>query len=335
MDSYFSIFADFDLGNARDDLNGTNISANSIFTYNGDSDDEGPKGFGTRLATCGLRMIQGPPADYFDGIDNDRDGCIDGVRDANGNCIPENPATGVREQILLSGSMYYNNLSGPQGNPNIPIEFYNYMKGLWANGNNLIIENPSGIFNVGNGDGYVVSNMGTKTSFAYPGNSFDSTGAYEPSSPVNWFESPGNVNDKRALANAGPFTISAGQEFSLTYAFIWSRKQDTAHGYNVINNKLAYLDTAYRNQPLRHVGLPTYYPQSNYRVVYKQGDKSWWVLNEEKAPLEFKLYSTSGQLLSTFNVNAGSYQLVNLEKLSSGVYLIVNEKSGTSHKIIK
>ncbi len=231
--------------------------------------------------------------------------------------------------------MYYNNVTGLQGNPDVPLEFYTYMKSLWKNGNNLIIENPSGLLNASNGDGYRGNNRGTPTVFAYPGNSYDSTGAYEPSMPVNWFESPANLADKRMLANAGPFTIAAGQEFDLTYAFIWSRTQDTAHGYNVINNKLAYLDTVYKNQPSRYVSVPTYYPSGNYRVAFNQYDETWWVLNDEKAPLDLKLYNTSGQLLQSFIVEANNSQLINMEKLSAGIYLIVNEKSGTSHKIVK
>ncbi len=335
VNSYFSIFADFDLGNARDDIMGTNISANSIFTYNGDSDDEGPSGFGTKLATCGIRMIKGPPADYFNGFDDDKDGCLDAVRDANGNCIPENQVTGIREQILLSGSMYYNNFSGAQGNPNVPTDYYSYMKSDWPGGRELIIENPSGLLNVLNGDGFVQNNVGIQTTFAYPGNSFDTSGSYSPVSPVNWFASPSNLADQRMLANAGPFTIGAGQEFDVTYAFIWSRKQDTAHGYNVINNKLAYLDTLYRNQPSRYVSISKYHQQENYRVAYNQRDNSWWILNEGKDKLDFKLYNTSSQFLSTFSVQANSSQLINLDKLSSGVYITVNEKSGTSHKLIK
>ncbi len=78
--AYVGIFADFDLGNSRDDLNGTNIWANSVFAYNADSVDEGPGGFGLNLTTCGMRMLQGPPAPFGDGKDNDKDGCIDGVR---------------------------------------------------------------------------------------------------------------------------------------------------------------------------------------------------------------------------------------------------------------
>ncbi len=336
LDSYFSIFADFDLGNPQDDLVGTNVSANSIFTYNADSDDNVSNGgFGTRLATCGIRMIQGPPADYFNGIDDDRDGCLDAVRDANGICQPEDPATGIRERILLSGSMYYNNSAGPQGNPNNPMEQYNYMRSLWANGNFLIIENPSGLLNAQNGDGYVSSNMGTFTPYAFLGNSFDTSGAYYPTAPVNWFASPNNLSDQRMLANAGPFTITAGQEFDLTYAFIWSRKQDTAQGYNVINNKLAYLDTVYKNPPARYVSLPAYQPNSNFRIAYSQYDRSWWILNEDKSNLHFQLYSTSGQLLDSFDVSANGSHHVDMSRLSSGIYLLVETKSGSSHKIVK
>ncbi len=332
--AYFSIFADFDLGNSSDDLIGTNISANSIFTYNSDVNDEGPLGFGTRLATCGLRMIQGPSADYFDGIDNDRDGCLDAVRDANGNCIPENPATGVREQILLSGSMYYNNTISPQGNPDLPTDYYNYMMSHWKDGNSLITENPSGLLSVGNGDGYVNSNIGLKTSFAYPGNSFDSTGAYPPYNATNWFDSPINLNDKRALANAGPFSISAGQEFHLTYAFIWSRQNDGFHGHNVINDKLANLHNVYNNPPSRNVGITKYQPAPNYRVYFDAINSSWFLDNSSANHITLELYDTRGIKLNTFSLKSGDKIRVPSGNLPAGVYIVLDIETLKTDKIL-
>lgn len=334
-DAFVSFFVDFDLGNHTDDLMGTNISANSIFCYNGDSDDEGPRGFGTNLATTGIRILKGPLADYFDGIDNDKDGCVDAVRDANGNCIAEDPATGIREQILLSGSMIYGNSPNAQGNPALPLEYYNYSRSLWKDGNNLIIETPSGFGNTGNGDGYVAGNTGTQTMYVYPGNSIDTTGAYPPFSAVNWFESPANQADKRSLANAGPFTLSAGQEFTTAIGMIWSRRPGLQEGYDDINGKLSMLDSLYASQPQRTVSLPNYQPKSNYQLAYRPHEGEWVILNNEKGPLEFKLYNTKGQLLQTFRVSAGAAKTIHMTSLANGMYLLVHGTSGASHKILK
>ncbi len=333
-DTYFSIFADFDLGNSQDDLIGTNISANSIFAYNADSVDEGPRGFGTRPASCGIRMLQGPPASLSDGIDNDKDGCVDAVR-INGICVPEDPVAGIREQILLSGSMSYANDQTVQGNPNTPMEYNNYSWSLWKNGNNLIIENPSGFLNANNGDGYVASNIGTKTMYVFPGNSYDTTGAYPPYSPVNWY-SPAIANkDMRVLANAGQSRLEVGEEFTTAIGIVWTRTNDHATGYNRINDLLGNLDTVYKNQPSRYVSLPAYQPQNSYRIAYRQHDGQWLILNDEKKPLEFKLFNVNGQLVQTLQVDANTVQLLNTGGLAPGVYLIVNEGSGSSHKIVK
>ena len=56
-------------------------------------------GYGLNPPAVGFDFFQGPFADYFDGRDNDRDGCPDGVRNDEGNCIPENPVTGVNESV--------------------------------------------------------------------------------------------------------------------------------------------------------------------------------------------------------------------------------------------
>lgn len=334
-DAYLGLWADFDLGNALDDLIGTNISANSIYCYNGDADDEGPYGFGQNLASCGIRMLKGPTATLFDGLDNDKDGCVDGVRDANGICISES-LNGVREQILLSGSMYYNNSqSSQQGYPSSPIHYYNYLKSQWRNGNNLIIESPSGFGSVQNGDGYVSSNLGTATRFMYPGNSYDTTGAYEPSSPVDWFESPSNQQDKRALANAGPFTLDAGQEFTIATAYVWTRKPGHANSIPEIVNKLSNLDTNYTNQPQRTVGANAYKINQQYKLSFNAASAKWAISNSEDKNLDFALYTTTGQLMREFSVDSDSKLTVPTEGFAKGVYLLIESQSGETHKITK
>lgn len=333
-DAYLSIFADFDLGNPTDDLAGTEISANSIYCYNADADDEGPWGFGQNLASCGMRMLQGPTATLFDGVDNDKDGCVDAVRNVSGNCIAES-LNGVREQILLSGSMYFNNTSGVQGNPGTPLDYYNYMKSLWKNGNNLIIETPSGFGSIQNGDGFVSSNTGTPTMYYYPGDSYDTIGAYEPSMPVSWFEAPNNQNDKRTLANAGPFSINAGQEFKITTAYVWARKPGHANSLPTIVNRLSNLDVAYNNQPVRSVGLNAYKVNTKYQLNFNQVSGMWAISNFENQELNFTLYTTTGQLMREFSVDSDSKLTVPTEGFAKGIYLLIESQSGETHKITK
>ena len=127
--------------------------------------------------------------------------------------------------------MYYNNTASPiSGNPDNATHFYNYMRALWKNGSELIIETPSGPGDQGNGDGFVASGAGTSTRFAYPGMSYDTTGAYPPYAPVDWWESPANQQDKRGLHSAGPFSLAPGALNFVTTGVVWER--------DLINNDL-------------------------------------------------------------------------------------------------
>tara|TARA_B110000240_G_scaffold197999_1_gene255715 strand:- start:3241 stop:6099 length:2859 start_codon:yes stop_codon:yes gene_type:complete len=137
----------------------------------------------------------------------------------------------VNERIIMSQFMYYNNTASPiSGNPDNATHFYNYMRALWKNGSELIIETPSGPGDQGNGDGFVASGAGTSTRFAYPGMSYDTTGAYPPYAPVDWWESPANQQDKRGLHSAGPFSLAPGALNFVTTGVVWER--------DLINNDL-------------------------------------------------------------------------------------------------
>ncbi len=229
--TYFSTWFDPDLGNAQDDIIGCDIARGLGYCYNGDNDDQGALGYGLNPPAIGFDFFQGPFADYFDGLDNDRDGCVDGVRNEEGICDAEDPALGINERIIMSQFMYYNNTSNSvSGNPANATEFYNYMRARWRNGFPLVVDDPSGPGNISNGDGYRPDGTGTVTRYAYPGNSYDTTGAYAPLAPVNWFESPANLQDKRGLHSAGPFSLAPGALNFITVGAVWER--------DLINNDL-------------------------------------------------------------------------------------------------
>ena len=247
--TYFGTWFDADLGNAFDDIIGSDIARGLGYVYNGDSDDDGARGYGLNPPAIGFDFFQGPFADYYDGIDNDRDGCIDGVRDDLGVCQGENPASGLNERIIMSGFMYYNNSSGftgPQAmtDPSNGQEFYNYLRSRWRNGNHLIIESPAGKGNTNNGDGFVASDQGIQTFFAYPGLSYDTTGAYPPLAPVDWWESPANLADKRGLHCAGPFSLAPGALNFITTGAVWARNFRSNDLFASVNDVIVADDKA-------------------------------------------------------------------------------------------
>lgn len=247
-DTYFGTWFDADLGNPYDDIIGSDIARGLGYVYNGDNDDEGALGYGTNPPAVGFDFFQGPFADYRDGIDNDRDGCIDGVR-IDGICVAEDEDAQINERIIMSGFMYYNNsgnFNGPPGttDPGNAQEFYNLLNSKWKDGRDLVIENPSGRGNTANGDGYSLDPSLTPTRFAYPGNTIDTTGAYEPLQPINWYESPNNQADKRGLHCAGPFSLAPGALNFITTGAVWARNNNSQDLFASVNDVIIADDKA-------------------------------------------------------------------------------------------
>lgn len=252
-DTYFGTWFDPDLGNAQDDIIGCDIPRGLGYCYNALPDDSGPNGYGLNPPAVGFDFFQGPFADYFDGLDNDRDGCIDGVRDGD-SCIAENRDAGINERIIMSGFMYYNNGGSPgvieaTSDPDNAEEFYRYLTVNWKNGNPLVIETPNGKANVNgvNGDGFTVTGAGTRTLFAYPGESYDTTGNFLPSAAIEnggWWESPDNLADKRGLHTAGPFSLAPGALNFITTGVVWARNFSSNDLFASVNDVIVADDKA-------------------------------------------------------------------------------------------
>jgi hypothetical protein len=250
--TYFGTWFDPDIGNPRDDIIGSDIARGLGYCYNGDGDDDGALGYGLNPPAIGFDFFQGPFADYFDGIDNDRDGCPDGIL-VDGNCLPEDPSIGRNERIIMSGFMYYNNgtsAGNPEAtsDPDNAEQFYNYLRSFWKDGRPLVVENPSGRGQTGNGDGYVQNTAGfVETKFAYPGVSFDTTGAFQPDQPIEnggWYESPNNLADKRGLHTAGPFSLAPGALNFITTGTVWARNFTGSDLFASVNDVIVADDKA-------------------------------------------------------------------------------------------
>ncbi|MCT4624174.1 MAG: hypothetical protein N4A46_11170, partial [Schleiferiaceae bacterium] len=220
-------WVDLDIGNGYDDLVGTNVNTQSYFAYNADTVDDGPTGFGVNPPAFGITQLKGYDSNIGDGKDNNWDGCIDGIRDANGNCIAE--SVNNREEALLNSTINYFNVSSPStGNPSLSIDHFYYLLGLWMDGKKLRVETPCGFDCLNNGDGYNVQDTGYSSRFLYPGNSFDTNGINEPSTALNWFNNPayGSV-DIRMVASSYPVDFSPNDPLHLSYAHVASRHAGT------------------------------------------------------------------------------------------------------------
>lgn len=190
QDTYLGFFVDADLGNFNDDYVGSDSTLGIAYIYNADNDDEGQ--YGANPPALGMAFLQGPLA-TTDGVDNDNDGTIDEAD----------------ERMKMTTAIFFNNSGGLQGDPQTGIDYYNYMRGRWKDGQPFTF----------GGDGRNFST--TPTRFAFSGD------------PVtNSFWTEGNADgagtsippsDRRFVMATGPFAMEPGETQEIGIAIVWAR----------------------------------------------------------------------------------------------------------------
>ena len=215
--TYFGAWVDPDLGNYLDDFVGCDVKRGFGYCYNGDAFDDGISGYGTNPPAIGYDFFQGPKADLNDGVDNDRDSCIDctWIVGINGRVAVSD--TFLPELIIMSKFIYYNNDGSAIGNPNGAADYYNYLKGIWKDNNQITYG--------GNGHGTGIGATSIPCNFMFPStsdpNHWGTNGVAVPA----WDEvSAGNSpDDRRFLQTAGPFTLLPGAVNYITTGAVWAR----------------------------------------------------------------------------------------------------------------
>ncbi len=218
---YFGLWNDADLGNAGDDYVGSDTTLGMAFFYNGDDDDQGPHGYGVAPPAIGFDFIQGPVASA-DGVDNDGDGLVD--------------EEGERMEMTIF--LYYNGDSTPQGNPFTAMEAYNYLRGIWRDGNPMTV----------GGTGY---GGDQRTSFMFPG---------DPVTRSFWSElntdDAGSRNtpaDRRSLMSTGPFRLEPHETQEIVTAVVWARGDDHLDSVAELRRADAVVQEAWDTTRLRDI----------------------------------------------------------------------------------
>jgi len=210
--TYFGQWVDPDLGYYLDDYVGCDVGRGLGFVYNGDADDETASGYGVNPPALGVDFFQGPIADANDGIDNDKDGCVDCtyLTDSTGTVVSYDDNI-LGEQIIMSKFMYYNNDNTPLGNPSGFADFYNYLRGIWRDNQPVTY----------GADGRDPS--APTCDFMFPGTTDPSNFA----TLGEWSEfTAGNVPaDRRFLQSAGTFTLAPGAVNYVTTGVVWAKAQ--------------------------------------------------------------------------------------------------------------
>ncbi|MES2679608.1 MAG: T9SS type A sorting domain-containing protein [Bacteroidota bacterium] len=223
---YITDWNDVDLGNWTDDFVGTDVSNNFAYCYNGNPiDPSAPNnaGYGNKPPVMSHAILKTICTN--DGVDN------------NNNSQIDEPG----EQFGLSRTTYFNNNNSAfppaTTNPNVAIEYYNYMTGFWKDGSAFTYS--------GNAYGGTIP-----TSFVYTG---------DPSTNTGWTETTaGNTpGDRRLLQSSGPFNFPAGSRIEWGYALVFS--QDTSQVINTI--------TQFNSRVVRDVRNVRYYDETHQAAL--------------------------------------------------------------------
>ncbi len=223
-ETYFGQWVDADLGNAADDFVGCDAARGLGYCYNGDNNDEtigGVNGYGSTPPAIGVDFFEGPYADS-DSMANPLTQNIQHALDSNG--IPY-PGLGIgyddtivdNERYGMRKFVYYNNAGGTQGDPTSALEHYNYLRGIWRDGSQM----------VWGGTGHSASGGTVQADLLFPGDSdpLNWSTQGQTVSPGNWSEfNEGNTpQDRRFIQSAGPFTLEPGAVNDLTVGVVFAR----------------------------------------------------------------------------------------------------------------
>lgn len=248
--TYFSPWTDVDLGYAKDDYVGCDVSRGLGYGYNGAAIDGNgeTEAYGANPPAVGVDFFQGPYLDP-DGIDNPKYEWVDttGYTVINGDTtwsvingpqLCDESINGVNfgngivddERFGMRRFVYHDNTgSSVNGDPDKAPEYYLLLRGIWKNGARMqyggtAVPGQAGV-------------VGPECDFMFP---FDSdpcnwgTGGLTPGGGFNqngfyWSEETGKngepnpVNDRRFMQSAGPFTLKSGAVNYITFGVPWAR----------------------------------------------------------------------------------------------------------------
>ncbi|MFC1746927.1 T9SS type A sorting domain-containing protein, partial [Candidatus Neomarinimicrobiota bacterium] len=110
--SYFSIWVDPDLGDAGDDLVGSDSTLGLGFVYNATNSDQR---YGTAPPASGVDFFQGPIVDEV----------------GSTVTLPDGTVLTDKKMLGMTSFVYYDNDDSPKGNPDTGGDVWNYFRGYW------------------------------------------------------------------------------------------------------------------------------------------------------------------------------------------------------------
>lgn len=328
--TFFGAFADFDIGWFFDDYIECDVERASIIGFNGvPVDGYGqPQAYGTHPPAQSVTILGGPYLDP-DAIDNprfDNSGhqlCDESVNGTHfGDSIVDN------ERYGMTRFLFFDNDATFHGNPALAADYYNYLGGIWKNGQVMTYGGPG--YTAGGSDCY----------FMFPGES-DSlnwgTGCQLPNGPVNWTQNIAGIapGDIRGLGSMGPFTFKPGDVQEVDLAFVFARDytgQDTLEpSVAKLRQMIDIVRNSYNTGKLPDgnsffgINEQTNTPSSKIMIYPNPASNRVNILLEKpfNEKLGIKIINTSGiEVYSSEIMNPGKKIGIDVSAFTAGMYII-------------
>jgi hypothetical protein len=224
-ETYFGTWIDLDIGGHTDDFVGCDVQRGLGYGYNGNAVDN-PSGlsigYGENPPAMGVDFFEGPYQDE-DGIDNpltldyidaiDNDGIpYPGIGIGYGDGVIDNERYGMRKFL------YHNSGTGPNGQPVLASEYYNYLQGFWKNGQRMAYGGNALTPATG-------ADLSQPADYMFPGDTDETGWGTEGNVQEPWTEvSSGNPpGDRRFMQSAGPFILEPGDWNNITIGVVYAR----------------------------------------------------------------------------------------------------------------
>ncbi len=221
-ETYFAVWLDPDIGCSEDDYVGCDVQRGLGYQYNADAIDNdgcnGTQAIGANPPAIGVDFFEGPYQDN-DGIDNplttdislanaDKGIPYAGLGIGYGDGVIDNERFGMRRFGYFDRNLPAN----IYGDPNLAIDFYNYMLGTWLDGTPYTYG--------GDGHGGTLS-----TDYCFPGDTDPYGWGQDGTVMPDWTEvSEGNIKfDRRFFQAAGPFTLQPGALNNITFGIVYAK----------------------------------------------------------------------------------------------------------------
>lgn len=336
VNTYFSLFTDFNIGYAFDDYIGCDVQRSTFYGYNATPIDHGSSSisYDSLPVAQGITILQGPlmDPDFHDNPFMDYSQkriCDESVNGSKfGDSIIDNECFG------LTGFKYY---TSPQGyyptNPLSTSQIINYMQNISVN--------PA--FTYG-GDGSNPSNVSAR--FMFPGNSDTlnwGTNCTAPPNQTNWTElTAGNLpGDRKCIETMGPLVLKPGQHIEINLALISARASNYFQDpIPILLERVDKIKLFYKNNPgnftIQPLAISNPKPSPIINTYPNPAQNKLWIKGLDKfSKVSYRIVNIIGEIIETGQLQ--NYEPISLVNLKTGLYfiqLIIDDQKYTT-KFIK